>query len=73
MLKLIGMNNCKVCKESKKILEDHNVKYEFANISEDESAMDLAKRFKIQVAGKFLYDDEKDDIISVSDYISSLG
>lgn len=71
MLKLLGKENCPICDQSKKVLDENNVEYEFTNLMMPEN-LSIAKKFNIKVAGKYLYDTEKDSVIAVSDYIDQL-
>lgn len=71
MLNLLGMKNCKVCEESKKKLVNNNIDFNFLDLMESDN-IKLARRFNIKVAGKYLYNDELDNIISVDDYINNL-
>lgn len=74
MLKLLGKDNCPTCTQSKNLLNQYNVEYEFVNIMEDvEKWMSIMDRFNIKSAGVFLYDDEKDDVIKVTEYIDNLS
>ena len=73
MLHLIGMSNCAMCERSKKLLNDHNIEFKFRNIAEDDEAMEIAQKFNVKTAGKFLYDDEKNEVIEVTKYIDQLS
>jgi len=72
MIGLIGMSNCAICEQSKKLLDSNNIEYEFLNISNPDN-LKIAQRFNIKVAGKYLYDPDKDKIILVDEYITKVG
>lgn len=71
MVSILGMKDCEVCEESKKMLDDHGIEYGFIDVSLPEN-LPLVRKFKIKVAGRFLYDDKNDTVISVPDYINQV-
>lgn len=72
MISLLGKENCPICDQSKKLLDDNNIEYNFIDLMMPEN-LSLVKKFNIKVAGKYIYDSDTDTVIEIHEYVNKVS
>jgi hypothetical protein len=65
---IVSRMECEKCKQSEKILNKHNIKFEKAFIN-DKLGLKLVKEFKLKSVGTHIYDDVNNEVLTVSEYL----